>query len=161
MAEIPLSKGFVAIVDDADYDLVMSRGKWYANCRPTTTYAQRNRSLPNGARTTEQLHKFLTGYAMVDHRNGNGLDNRRSNLRAATKGQNTRNAGLRRDNSSGLKGVSRVTRSRTFRAYITIDGKRKWLGTYDSAEAAGSAYDTAALKAFGEFARLNYPGGAG
>ncbi len=111
------------------------------------------------------MHHDICGVAIVDHRDcaspiGNlathKLNNRRSNLRSATTQQNARNRKVRSDNKSGYKGVSK--RRTTFAATISIDkGKRLHLGTFRSAEDAARAYDSAAQKYFGEFARVNFP----
>ena len=159
--EIPLSQGLVALVDDADLNLVMSRGKWHAAASRTTHYAHRNVRV-GSRRTTELMHTFLTGWSLVDHRNGNGLDNRRSNLRQATNTENARNAKRGKNNTSGFKGVTShlAPRGLRWRARITVDRTTIHLGVFDTAEAAARAYDTAALERFGEFAHLNFPQGA-
>lgn len=87
----------------------------------------------------------------IDHINGDRSDNRLSNLRLATRSQNNINAGPPKDNTSGFRGVS-ANRGR-WGAYINVDGKRHWLGTFDTQEEAAAAYAEAALKHFGEFAR--------
>lgn len=92
----------------------------------------------------------------IDHKNGNGLDNRLKNLRIATESENSRNQNKRRTNKSGFKGVSWGTRDNKWRSYITINGKFKSLGYYSSKEDAAKAYDKAAIKYFGEFAKTNY-----
>lgn len=112
------------------------------------------------------MHRFLFGlqsfeptvkpgrWPLVDHRNGNGLDNRRSNLRLATQAQNMSNRGRPTNNTSGYKGVS-AGRLGGWRAYITSRGKRLDIGTFASKEEAAEAYNAKALELHGEFARLN------
>jgi len=85
----------------------------------------------------------------VDHKNGDPLDNRRQNLRLCTHAQNQHNTGLSCVNTSGFKGVSK--RGKRWKAQIRINGKQTYLGTYDTPEEAGAAYDAAALKVQGEF----------
>lgn len=156
--EIPLSRGYVALVDDEDYARVMAAGPWYANCRDQWTYGQHNVRQPGGRWRTEALHIFITGLRRVDHINGNGLDNTRANLRYATPAQNAANARQRRDSTSGFKGVHRNgPRGLPWRAQIAKGGKKRHLGLFESAEIAARAYDAAALELFGEFARLNFP----
>lgn len=87
----------------------------------------------------------------VDHRNMNGLDCRRENLRAATKSQNTRNSRLRRNNRSGFKGVTET--SKGWRAQCRFDGRNHHLGYFDTPEEAHAAYFAAACEHAGEFAR--------
>ena len=157
-AEIPLSRGFVALVDDEDYERVMAAGPWHVKARKQWVYAQHNVRRPEGGWRTEGLHIFLTGLPMVDHINGDGLDNRRANLRGATAAQNSANARLRRDSTSGFKGVHRNgPRGLPWRAQIHKGGKKHHLGLFESPEVAARAYDAAARELFGEFARTNFP----
>jgi len=156
MREIPLTRGLVAIVDDADFDLV-SRYKWYAS--PTNKgrsfYACRV-ATAGGRKKTVRMHRVISGItdeACVDHINRNTLDNRRVNLRAATVTQNNHNRGVRGD--VPFKGVRR--NGKKFRAQIMANGKLFRLGTFVSAESAALAYDEQAKNFFGEFAYLNFP----
>jgi hypothetical protein len=155
MREIPLSQGLVALVDDEDYDQA-SMHQWYAARVNGSIYAQRSARLPNGGQVTQKIHTHLTGWPLVDHINGNGLDNRRSNLRPATKAENNRNKRRYRNSTSGFKGVSQRGNGR-WRAYIYVNGRRVGLGDHATAEAAARAYDAAAPVHHGEFARLNMP----
>ncbi len=91
----------------------------------------------------------------VDHINGNPLDNRRENLRICENAENNRNKGLTKASTSGYKGVSLYKRSGTWRAYIVTNYKQKHLGTFDNPIDAAKAYNVAAIKFHGEFARLN------
>lgn len=152
--EIPLTQGFVALVDDADYDRVIAAGKWSAFVRKHTTYGKRKIRV-GGQRQGVLMHTYITGWPLVDHIDGNGLDNRRANLRPATSSENSQNRRMRSDNTSGLKGVSLI-RGR-WRARIYLDGAQCHLGYFPTPEEAALAYDAAAIKHFGEFARLNFP----
>lgn len=157
MQRVPLSRGLFALVDDADYARVIAAGPWHVRPNGPRAYAQR-RMLRTGVRqTTQSLHTFLTGWPLVDHINGDGLDNQRHNLRQATGTQNNANARRRADNRSGFKGVSRRPDRRSWHARIQADRKLRHLGDYATPEAAARAYDAAARELFGEFARLNFP----
>lgn len=89
----------------------------------------------------------------IDHINGNPADNRIANLRLATRTQNVRNTRRRHDNSSGVKGVYWIARCGKWRADIRVAGKGKHLGYFNRIEDAAAAYERAAAKHFGEFAR--------
>jgi hypothetical protein len=113
------------------------------------------------------LHRMIIdvpGGMMVDHINGNRLDNRRCNLRVCTNRQNCQNQTIaRKDNTSGYKGVSYSRRHRKWRAWIAAgslrsNGTRKnvSLGYFADAADAARAYDAAARLHFGEFARCNF-----
>lgn len=157
MSEIILSRGYTALVDEADYDAAVAAGPWHVDFNGTVTYAARNVRRPDGSTSTERLHTFLTGWSNVDHRNQNGLDNRRLNLRAATQSENIANARRRKDNTSGFRGVTFNKRVGRWAAQITVDRKTRGLGYFATAEDAARAYDAAAIEAWGEFARPNFP----
>jgi hypothetical protein len=104
------------------------------------------------------LHRHITGASqglVVDHINGNGLDNRRSNLRVCTYAQNLHNQHRRKKNASGFKGVSRAYGGK-FAASIMCAGVRHRLGVFANAEDAAMAYDAKAVLLHGNFAVLNY-----
>ena len=91
----------------------------------------------------------------TDHINGNGLDNRKSNLRVCYNYQNARNQKLRPNSNSGFKGVSLIKDRNKWVAQIKVNGKVKYLGAYTLKEEAARAYNKAAKELFGEFAWLN------
>lgn len=154
--EIPLTHGYVAIVDAADAEQVSTRA-WSARVDGRNVYAVIKVRTPQGSRRLLGMHTFLTGHGLVDHINGNGLDNRRSNLRSATTAENQRNARRRSDNTSGFKGVHWDAAQRRWKAQISVGGKRLSRGRYPTAEDAARAYDRAARELHGEFATLNFP----
>lgn len=154
MKYIPLTKGYIAIVDDVDYQQVQGL-RWHADVRPHTVYASTS-MVVNGKRREVRLHSFLTGLPRVDHRNNNGLDNQRRNLRAATQQQNVWNSvGIRK--SGPLKGVTFLKRLRTnpWQARIAHDGKQFHLGYFATATEAALAYDVAAQELRKNFAHVN------
>lgn len=95
---------------------------------------------------------------MVDHRDGNRLNNTRANLRIATPLENSRNRPVFRNNKAGFKGVfpTRGTKA-NWSAVIYVNKKQIYLGSFKTKEDAARAYDSKAVEAFGEFARLNFP----
>ncbi|MDP1873673.1 HNH endonuclease [Phenylobacterium sp.] len=150
--EIPLTQGRVALVDPTGLAKA-GTFKWCFDGR----YACRGVG-PRGNHRREYLHRFLMDApngAQVDHINGDKLDNRLENLRLCGFTENRHNVGLTRRNTSGFKGVSFNSRRRAWIAQITCAGVHHYLGQYDSPEAASRAYDAAALKLQGEFARVS------
>ena len=155
MKEIELTQGKVAIVDDEDFEYI-SQWKWCytINQKSRSGYAIRR----PGILMHRVINKTPPGM-QTDHINGNGLDNRKENLRSCTRTQNKANVKMNRNNKSGYKGVSREKKRKTWRAHIRIGGKGRALGRFDILEEAARAYDRAAREKFGEFARLNFPEG--
>lgn len=160
MKTIPLTQGQVAIVDDRDAPALILT-KWKAvRKKGLYWYAQRNVTR-NGKRTGVGMHSQIMGFpkCLVDHRNGDTLDNRRRNLRKATHSQNRSNSTKRRDwkqkCTSKFVGVFRNKRGCRWVAHITHGGRMKRLGLFDSPEAAALAYNKAALLKWGDFAKLN------
>ncbi|MFH1881710.1 MAG: AP2 domain-containing protein, partial [Planctomycetota bacterium] len=88
---------------------------------------------------------------------GNSLDNRKANLRSATRQQNCWNSSKRRTGLSKYKGVSRNKRGREWKAMLTVNGKTTYLGSFHDQKQAAKAYDAAAKKYYREFAALNFP----
>lgn len=159
--EIPLTQGYVALVDPCDADLLQY--KWYAHKHPhkATPYAIRKVG-PRTANRRISMHRVILERAIgrplssqeePDHINGNGCDNRRSNLRVANYAQNRQNMPRRIDNTSGYKGVSWDKERQKWVATIKAGGKRRIYKRFDTIEEAHAAYVEAALKYHGEFAR--------
>lgn len=154
--------GRVALIDADDYDLV-SPYRWRVRekMRPEGhtwgPYAVTMMPAKFPGSTNYGMHSLITGWPLVDHVNGNGLDNRRENLRQATIAQNRHNSRPQAGSSSRFKGVCWDRGVRKWRAAIKVDGKQRYLGIYTSEEDAARAYDAAAREAFGEYAYLNFP----
>jgi len=155
MKELPLSQGLVAQVDDDDYEL-LSTFKWSAMKTPYTYYAYRKIDTD-----TVYLHRYImnvTETEEVDHRDKNGLNCQRYNLRVATRIQNARYREVpQTEAGSGYRGVRK--HGSRWQAKIQISpGERISLGMYNTAEDAARAYDAAAKLYHGEFAVLNFEG---
>jgi hypothetical protein len=127
---------------------------WYAHKKGKTFYAERSEQIAGGQRTVS-MHSLLTGYPRTDHIDGDGLNNHRANLRAASNAQNLHNQGVNTKNTSGFKGVSYYSRNGKWQAKIRVNGIKRHLGHFLTPEDAARAYDKAALELFGEFARSN------
>lgn len=158
MKTIPLSQGQVALVDDADFEVV-NQFKWYATKRKHTFYAVRHIKKPDGSDTIQYLHRFLLpGIDRVDHEDGDGLNNRREkNLRPATAQQNSQGVCRKRPGAtSRFRGVSWDKKLGKWKAEISIEGEYRYLGLLESEEDAAHAFDASARKYRGESAHQNF-----
>jgi hypothetical protein len=164
--EIPLTRGYVAIVDDEDADL--AELKWWADVTPRSVYAVRGRQVVRMHRVVmaRVLGRALERHEHVDHiRPGiaGGLDNRRDNLRLATQRENgqhrrTDRAYAGKPTSSRYKGVSWHKRQCRWIPRIMVNGEHIHLGSWRCEKLAALTYDDAARKHHGQFARINFPG---
>ena len=159
MLQIQLTQGKVALIDDRDLELV-SQFSWVAakDHNHDIWYAQANIKAPTGTRTTVTMHRLIMSAPkgkLVDHRNGDGLDNQRSNLRFCTHAENSRNMANCKPHSSRFKGVSWHRGKGRWTAQICTNRKLRSLGAFDSELEAAAAYNAAAKIYHGEFARLN------
>jgi hypothetical protein len=154
MKTIQLTQGKVALVDDEDFE-ALNQFRWYADkAHGNRFYACRDDR--DGAKQTKiymHAHIIQTPRKMhTDHINGEGLDNRRANLRVATPSQNLMNRGSNKNSKLGVKGVS--PHRRRYMAMIKINGKSKYLGLFLTIEAASAAYQAASQQVHGEFAKI-------
>jgi hypothetical protein len=160
MMTIPLggknAAGRVALVDDADYAMV-ARYRWHLFEVPARSSGPYARTAQAGNRCIF-MHTLIAGWPRVDHQDGDGLNNQRSNLRPATATQNSAN---RRKQSapasSRYKGVSWRKDDGVWTAQIYRGRRQTYLGRFTSAEDAARPYDAAARELWGEFAHLNFP----
>ncbi len=153
--------GRFALVDDADLALVADLS-WHASEHDypghNVTYARAYvRGSGKALNASVFMHTRITGWPKVDHRNNDGLDNQRHNLRQASTAENAHNARSHAGASSQFKGVNWDRWHRKWRAEIRAAGVSRCLGYYAAEETAALAYDAAARDLLGEFARLNFP----
>ncbi len=152
MREIHLTRGKVALVDDEDFALVSQYGWSYRPSR-NTGYAIRN---TDGMR----MHRLILSTPatlIVDHTNGIGTDNRRSNIRNCNRQENDQNRSTIPNRTSRFKGVSWRSSENKFRAQIFVNKRQVSLGLFRNEQDAAVLYDFVARQFFGPFARLNFP----
>lgn len=145
----------ICLINEEDFDLVRSY-KWCLKKCQHINYAIADARI-EGRNSTILMHRIILGITdskvFTDHKDGNGLNNLRSNLRIATPLQNARNLSCR--NPLGLKGIGYSPRHKKYRARIRNNGKLIGLGFFKTKIEAAKAYNQAAIKYFGEFAKLN------
>lgn len=154
--EIPLTQGKVALVDAEDFEY-LNQWKWCAYYSGYTWYAMKKIRIAKKEKDLK-MHRLIVNppdNMEVDHINGSGLDNRKENLRICTHSQNHMNSRRQSNNTSGYKGVCFYKRVKKWIAYIKYNKKRVHLGYFNAREDAALAYNEAARKYHGEFARLN------
>ncbi len=145
---IPLTNGKNALIDDGDVEL-LSKYKWSAVLIHNRWYA----TTSVGGRTTYMHRMILPDATEVDHKNRDGLDNRRENLRACTHSENIANSEFK-PNVSGFRGVGRNRKG--WRARLKVNKTTTHLGTYSTPEEAARVYDAEARRVFGGFAYQNF-----
>ncbi len=151
MKEIKLTHGYVALVNDEECEF-LSRFSWRAHedKKTGTVYAL----------ATMSMHRLImrpSKSETIDHKDGNGLNNQKSNLRPCSKSQNAQNMKARKTGTSIFKGVSWDAPNLKWRTGIKVNHRQVILGWYSTEIDAARAYDAAAVYYFGEFARLNFP----
>lgn len=158
MKKIPLTHGKFALVNDEDYEW-LNQWKWSYHQNPSGNKYARRREQINKQKRHIWMHREILKTPkelFTDHINGNGLDNRRSNIRICTLSQNQHNKRVIKRGSSKYKGVSWHTRANTWIARIREGDKLIHLGYYKDEIMAAKAYDKRARKSYGEFAFLNF-----
>ncbi len=158
LRQIPLTQGKVALVDEGDYE-ELAKHKWCARKNRNVWYAQRTLLAGDGRRASVLMHRQILGSPVgqvVDHQDGDGLNNQRSNLRECTTAENRRNQHIKQSGCSSLyKGVFWDKGKGKWRASIEMKGRYRSLGRFAVEADAARAYNAAAMRMFGEFACLN------
>lgn len=155
MRKVVLTRDRYALVDDQDFELV---NKWKWNCSSRGYAVRMDWSKGKHSPTSIYMHRLLIKAPVdlvVDHINGNKLDNRTNNLRVCSQRQNCANSSIPKNNKSGYKGVSWYKAYKKWAASIMVDRKSLFLGYFDDVIDAANAYNRAAIENFGEFAKLN------
>lgn len=147
--EIPLTKGKIAIIDDLDYPITAAFKWWSVRSRTNDRWYAATKI--SGKRVW--MHSLITGYPMTDHRDSDGLNNRRSNLRRCNSSQNSANRRKRPGQTSRFKGVAWNKEKEMWSAQIRTAGRTRFLGYFVDEEAAARTYQAKATEIFGEFAR--------
>lgn len=156
MKTIPLTMGYIAFVDDDDFEY-LNRFKWCVNKNNGRFYAYRRIDKHH----MKYMHRSIMNARdgdVVDHADGNGLNNSRANLRLTNQSKNMANSNKSHSNNSGFKGVtcsSLEKRKKPWRAQICVNYQTIFLGRYKNKEEAAEEYDRAAKKFFGEYAKIN------
>jgi len=163
MREIKLTRGYVALVSDEDYDRI-SVHKWCASESWSRGKMHNVYAIRSADGYTLRMHRFILGVdehkVEVDHIDGNGLNNQRHNLRTGSRSDNATNMPKRKDAKwSEFKGVVLHVQSGLWRCELSLGGVRIYLGYYRTEIEAAMAYDIASLLFRGEFARLNFASG--
>lgn len=157
MKKIPLTQNKYALVDNSDFE-ELNKHKWYANKLGDTFYAMRHLKVSEGnSKTIVLMHSAImkTPKGMdTDHKDRNGLNNQRKNLRICTRSQNGMNKTKAKANTSGFKGVFWHKRDKTWRSQIKVDGKSTHLGYFKTKEDAYKAYCEACAHYHGEFSNI-------
>lgn len=164
MKQIPLTKGVFATVDDIDFDW-LNKWKWLAkkDGHKNNYYAYRTLRKSEGENPKKAIfmHRMLIevpdGY-MVDHVDGNGLNNCRSNLRLCTNSQNQHNRKPNKRSTSKYKGVKWNKHNNAWHAGLMCNKTKYNIGYFKDEAEAAKAYDKKAKELYGEFARLNFSG---
>ena len=154
MEYIWLTQGYIAIVDDEDYEQVISYGKWQAHVGPTTVYATK---ILKGTKKRIWLHDVIMKPIpplTVDHIDKDALNCQKTNMRLATKSQ--QNANRRSVMTNGYRGIYPVNESYKWEPRLWFQGKLYRNGTYYTKEEAARAYDELARKIYGQFATVNF-----
>lgn len=158
MILIPLTQGYFAQIDDSDYEEV-SKYKWRASVTKTTVYARGTTRGSHTNRTSILMHRLildiLDSKEQGEHKDHNGLNNQRSNIRISTQSENMANRAKRSGKSSKYLGVCWNKRLNKWEARIGKNRILRHLGYFSDEQSAAKAYNDATLISYGEFATIN------
>lgn len=157
MKEIQLTRGKVALVDDEDYERV-SQVHWCLDKGVNTFYARTYKRIGK-KKISIRMHRLILNAPKgmeVDHKDGNGLNNQKENIRLCTHAENQQNKQTQKNNTSGYIGVQWSEDKKRWVVYLTVNKKQKYFGSFRDKVEAAKAHDKATLKYRGEFAFLNF-----
>jgi predicted RNA methylase len=161
MKQISLSKGYYAQVDEEDFEILSKHNWWICEVKSKrATVIQLSAQTEINGKTVK-MHRMIMNPPKgmdIDHADGNPLNNQKYNLRICNRQENLRNTNKykrRKKCSSEYKGVSFHKKANKWEAGLQVEGRRKWLGLFESEIEAAKVYNKAALTYFGEFARIN------
>lgn len=160
MKEITLTNGYIVAIDDNDFDW-LNQWSWRGNKQTNGDVYAETDNYVGGKRIIVKMHRLIIGVTdskvLVDHVDGNGLNNQRNNLRPCTKSQNGMNRGtIRKNRLSKFKGVQWHKKGKKWVSEIVANKKKTYLGLFINEEDAAKAYDVKAKELHGEFANLNF-----
>ena len=156
MKKIQVTQGNFALVDNADFKF-LNQYRWCILKSGNQLYARHSLPRINGKNKHILMHVLIldTPKGMdTDHKDGNGLNNQRKNLRICTRSENQRNRGVQKGNIAGIKGVSLHRHNKKWTAQICLNKKKVYLGSFDTKEKAGDAYRRVCIKYHGEYAKM-------
>lgn len=158
MKEIQLTQGKVALVDDEDFEY-LNQWKWHASRQKNGKFYACRSIRINSKKECIIMHRLIVNNTdsklHTDHINGITLDNRKINLRICTNSQNQMNQKVQINNKNGFKGVHFNKEKKKYEVSITLNGIKNFLGRYNNIIDAAKVYNDAAIKFYGEFAKLN------
>jgi len=155
MKEIRLTQGKVALVDDVDFEEI-SKYKWY----PLNSQLNHVCAFTCIKNKVNYMHRMIINApigTMVDHINGNPLDNQRANLRLCTNAQNQQNRKTKGKGKSDFRGLSFRKKWNTWEIHVRVNGRQTYIGSSKNEIEAAKLYDIAAIKFHGEYASTNFP----
>jgi hypothetical protein len=144
--------------DDSDTELVLSQNTWIVHKRSDGKFYAYTQKKKDGYRQKIYMHRLIMGFPIgydIDHKDGNGLNNTKLNLRVSTRSKNLANTGLRRGNTTGFKGVHLNKSTGKYFVRLAVGGQRNEKHGFGNPIDAAKEYNELAIRIHGEFAGLN------